>query len=183
MALQYGQTRMSSSSLLIAMEVLSLSTLETNRAAGHCACAAYKPVSVPHRFCSGAAIIRLGSPLLKSSSDLPGSRDGAGHSCSPIWSCFAWGFPCRPDYSNRGALLPHLFTLTRRKTGGRYIFCGTIRSVRFQHTLPAVSRHAALRRPDFPPGALAGERTRRLPSRAGILSITFMGTRKLKTEP
>src|SRR5579884_1540691 len=164
---------MSSSSLLIAMEVLSLSTLGPDRAAAYCACAAYKPVSVPRRFSSGAAIIRLGSPLLKNSSDLPGSRNGAGHSCSPIWSCFAWGFPCRPDYSDRGALLPHLFTLARRKTGGRYVFCGTIRSVRFKRALPAVSRHAALRRPDFPPGALASERTRRLPSRAGIFSMAL----------
>src|ERR1022692_742519 len=31
---------------------------------------------------------------------------------SPIWSCSAWGFPCRQNYSCRGALLPHHFTLT-----------------------------------------------------------------------
>jgi len=30
----------------------------------------------------------------------------------PIWSCSVWGLPCPPDYSNGGALLPHLFTLT-----------------------------------------------------------------------
>src|SRR6185295_16899107 len=34
---------------------------------------------------------------------------------------------------------------------GRYIFCGTFRKARFDRTLPAVSRHAALWRPDFPP--------------------------------
>jgi hypothetical protein len=34
---------------------------------------------------------------------------------------------------------------------GRYIFCGTFRKVRFERTPPAVSRHAALWRPDFPP--------------------------------
>jgi hypothetical protein len=40
---------------------------------------------------------------------------------------------------------------------GRYIFCGTFRKARFERTLPAVSRHAALWRPDFPPrkGAVA----------------------------
>jgi len=32
--------------------------------------------------------------------------------CSPIWSCSGWGFTCRPRYRVRGALLPHLFTLT-----------------------------------------------------------------------
>ena len=33
----------------------------------------------------------------------------------------------------------------------RYIFCGTFREIRFERTPPAVSRHAALWRPDFPP--------------------------------
>ena len=81
-----------------------------------------KPVSVPLR----AAVIPLGRTLLPGSSDLPGSLSGAGRSSSPIWSCSAWGLPCRPDYSGRGALLPHHFTLTRI-AGGRYIFCGTFR--------------------------------------------------------
>src|SRR5688572_31362529 len=31
---------------------------------------------------------------------------------SPIWSCSRWGLPCRRRYRNRGALLPHRFTLT-----------------------------------------------------------------------
>ena len=30
----------------------------------------------------------------------------------PIWSCSVWGLPCRSHYWPRGALLPHLFTLT-----------------------------------------------------------------------
>ena len=30
----------------------------------------------------------------------------------PIWSCSVWGLPCLPLYSESGALLPHLFTLT-----------------------------------------------------------------------
>ena len=48
----------------------------------------------------------------------------------PIWSCSGWGLPCRPRYRERGALLPHLFTLTanRLKTDPRrYVFCGTFR--------------------------------------------------------
>jgi hypothetical protein len=33
---------------------------------------------------------------------------------SPIWPCSAWGLPCPGHYCPSGALLPHLFTLTRR---------------------------------------------------------------------
>src|SRR5581483_9570325 len=76
---------------------------EFDLAGGDC-----KPVSVPLR----AIAIHLGRALLRGSSDLPGSLNGAGRSSSPIWSCSAWGLPCRTNYSARGALLPHLFTLT-----------------------------------------------------------------------
>jgi hypothetical protein len=31
----------------------------------------------------------------------------------PIWSCSVCGLPCPPHYCGGGALLPHLFTLTR----------------------------------------------------------------------
>src|SRR5262245_30535405 len=34
---------------------------------------------------------------------------------SPIWSCSVRGFACHPCYHGRGALLPHLFTLTSTK--------------------------------------------------------------------
>src|SRR6185436_16007216 len=34
---------------------------------------------------------------------------------------------------------------------GRYIFCGTFRRTRIDRVPPAVNRHAALWRPDFPP--------------------------------
>ena len=43
----------------------------------------------------------------------------------PIWSCSVWGLPCPRLHSRGGALLPHLFTLTLRLRGWRYIFCGT----------------------------------------------------------
>jgi hypothetical protein len=79
-------------------------------------------------------IIPLGDALLRRSSDLPGGfppsrRAGIGTLVSapgqhasaawvwpadslPIWSCSVWGLPCHRLYRRRGALLPHLFTLT-----------------------------------------------------------------------
>src|SRR6266487_514280 len=61
--------------------------------------------------------IPLAPPLLAGSSDLPGDLDGPSNQrCSagrlPIWSCSVRGFACHPCYHGRGALLPHLFTLT-----------------------------------------------------------------------
>jgi len=48
--------------------------------------------------------------------------------CPPIWSCSGWGLPCHCCYQQRGALLPHHFTLTNRSADRwRYIFCGTFR--------------------------------------------------------
>jgi hypothetical protein len=54
------------------------------------------------------------------------SRSFAGKSL-PIWSCSVWGLPCPLHYCRGGALLPHLFTLTRTSRLGRYVFCGTFR--------------------------------------------------------
>ncbi len=63
-----------------------------------------KPVSVSRPF-GRAAVIPLGRRSLSGSSNLPGSRNGAGRSCSPIWSCSAWGLPCqRPLPEPRCAL-------------------------------------------------------------------------------
>ena len=36
----------------------------------------------------------------------------------PIWSCSRWGLSCHYRYRQRGALLPHLFTLTGAKAPG-----------------------------------------------------------------
>ncbi len=82
---------------------------------------AYKPDSVPLR----AVTIPLAPPLLAESSDLPESPrllgvGGPGRPSSPIWSCSAWGLPCRPGHPKRGALLPHLFTLTPAGRGGMF---------------------------------------------------------------
>jgi len=51
----------------------------------------------------------------------------------PIRSCSRWGLPCRFRRRTRGALLPHLFTLTPlrsfRSFAGRFILCGTFPGV------------------------------------------------------
>jgi hypothetical protein len=38
----------------------------------------------------------------------------------PIWPCSRWGLPCRVACASRGALLPHLFTLTPLARGGLF---------------------------------------------------------------
>jgi len=42
-------------------------------------------------------------------------------------------------------------TFSPLPVAGRYVFCDAIRETRFERVPPAVSRHAALWRPDFPP--------------------------------
>src|ERR1043165_2668507 len=84
---------------------------------------------------------------------------GAVRSSSPIWSCSAWGLPCRANYSARGALLPHLFTLTGPLWGEPAVYSLWHFPLKpLERFPPAVSRHAALRRPDFPPVPLRNER-------------------------
>src|SRR5262249_9534972 len=63
----------------------------------------------------------------------PTRRPSDGPSRLPIWSCSVRGFACRPSCHGRGALLPHLFTLTLRwpdltvrTNTGRYVFCATV---------------------------------------------------------
>ena len=52
---------------------------------------------------------------------------------APTRSCSRWGLPCRPRRRERGALLPHPFTLTwgpYPKAGDRrFAFCGTFPGV------------------------------------------------------
>ncbi len=50
----------------------------------------------------------------------PGLDSAAGRRSSPIWSCSTWGLPCHPGCPGRGALLPHLFTLTPVARGGMF---------------------------------------------------------------
>src|SRR4026209_2837486 len=72
--------------------------------------------------------------------------------CHPIWSCSVRGFACHRRYRRRGALLPHLFTLTppSRLAGLRR---GGMFSVPLSVRLPCpgVTRRIALWSSDFPP--------------------------------
>ena len=47
----------------------------------------------------------------------------------PIRSCSRRGLPCRLRCRRRGALLPHPFTLTRRRGARRFAFCGAVPGV------------------------------------------------------
>jgi len=59
----------------------------------------------------GGTIIPLGPASLTGSSSLPG---GFGRAVRlPIWPCSVRGLACHLSCDKRGALLPHLFTLTR----------------------------------------------------------------------
>ena len=114
----------------------------------------YKPVSVPLR----VTIIHLGRISLSGSSSLPGSSLGRAvppplFGLAPRGVCPASEIAPAAVRSYRTiSPLPGLVPAHRPR---RYIFCGTFR---IRRRTPAVSRHAALWRPDFPlpfPGAIA----------------------------
>ena len=101
---------------------------------------ARRPVSrVLSAPCGAVMAIPLGRPLPDASRDLPGRRrgnapaDGCRRRAAPIWSCSRWGLPCRRRCRRRGALLPHPFTLARRRPEAlrrwRFAFCGTFPGV------------------------------------------------------
>ena len=80
---------------------------------------------------------------------------------SPIWSCSVWGFPCHRHHWRRGALLPHLFTLTPpiiltgrtepvKMMGGAVCFLWHSPSAPLERRRPDVIRHTALWSSDFP---------------------------------
>jgi len=121
------------------------------------------------------AIIPLGPGSRLDSSSLPEGSDELGQLSPPIWPCTTRGLPCRPDYSGRGGLLPHRFTLTSAVTfrnplaraafgpsegfpsqghrgalHRRFIFCGTVRS----RNLASLARTARRAGPLALPGAL-----------------------------
>ena len=56
--------------------------------------------------------IPLAPSLLIGSSNLPEGFRRAVLKRLPIWPCSVRGLACHPPHSERGALLPHLFTLT-----------------------------------------------------------------------
>ena len=59
-----------------------------------------------------AVTIHLGCLLPDTSCNLPEQRSGNRSCVAPIWSCSRRGLPCHCRYRQRGALLPHPFTLT-----------------------------------------------------------------------
>src|SRR6516164_9064396 len=84
--------------------------------------------------------IPLGRPLPDASCDRPERRrEGPPGVCgiaprtpaAPTWSCSRWGFPCRRRCRQRGAFLPHHFTLAAQSSrdGRRCIFCCTFPGV------------------------------------------------------
>ncbi len=81
--------------------------------------AACKPGSVPD---GGAARgrpflwdVRRRTPRATYPDDRPGSGPAPAGAVVPMRSCSRWGLPCRRRRRRRGALLPHPFTLTRRR--------------------------------------------------------------------
>jgi hypothetical protein len=76
----------------------------------------------------------------------------------PIWPCTRWGFPCRVACASRGALLPHLFTITPTPKCRGCLFSVALsvgNSLDFPPAyIPAararVTRHRALWCSDFP---------------------------------
>ncbi len=65
---------------------------------------------------------RLQQPTRESNGS---SRSGAAEAAvPPAWSCSRRGLPCQSGHPDRGALLPHLFTLTARsRCRGRAAVC------------------------------------------------------------
>ena len=109
--------------------------------------------------------IPLGLPLPTGSSNRPGRWRGnppAVASNHPYWFCSRWGLPCHPCYQGRGALLPHPFTLTCRKTGGLLSVALSLKS-----PSPAVNRH----RVSVEPGLSSPAHGRRRPS--GHLPVPY----------
>jgi len=62
-----------------------------------------------------AVIILLGRQSPGASCNLPEDIGRAALERLLIWSCSGWGLPCPGCRQPGGALLPHRFTLTRRK--------------------------------------------------------------------
>ena len=108
-----------------------------------------------------AAVIPLG-PTLPSVLKQPTQGLGRAVLRRPsTWPCSGRGLHCRRRYRLRGGLLLHPFTLTRRVN-----WSGGLLSVALSSRFPSpgVTRHPALRSPDFPP-ILSDRRSPELPER------------------
>lgn len=96
-------------------------------------------------------VIPLGSPSLTTSSNLPGSS--AGHANGTLFGLAPSGvYHRRACCQPRGALLPHLFTLTGACALRRLFSVALSVGSR----LPGVTWHSALWSPDFPPPCKQG---------------------------
>jgi len=105
--------------------------------------------------------IPLGPRLHEASSNLPGRR--AWHRPAalslartaryavPIRFCSRWGLPCRPRCRSRGALLPHLFTLTAPKPKGRRRAVRSLWHCPWGRPRRTLSGTVCQGSPDFPP--------------------------------
>ncbi len=102
----------------------------------------------------GAAVILLDQTLLPGSSNLPGSRTER-TAPPPLFGLAPHGVCPARRIAPSAVRSYRTFSPLPSVSRWRYVFCGTFRKIRFERTPPAVSRHAALWRPDFPP-ALSG---------------------------
>jgi hypothetical protein len=108
-----------------------------------------RQVALPGRYpAHRPAEFGLSSP--SSTSRLP-AVTGGGRG-PPMWCCPVWGLAGHRCSQGRGALLPHLFTLTRRRSRGErrravcFLCHWSVRS-----PCPGVTRLTALWSSDFPP--------------------------------
>lgn len=105
-------------------------------------------------------VIPLRQPSLTASSNLPGSS--AGHANGSLFGLAPSGVYLAADcYQPRGALLPHLFTLTGTEVLRRLFSVALSVGSR----LPGVTWHFALWSPDFPPSLFANKKRQRLSDR------------------
>jgi hypothetical protein len=86
----------------------------------------------------------------------------------PIWPCSARGLPCPDRRRSSGGLLPHLFTLTRRRSPGGVF------SVALSLALPrlGVTQRAPTRSSDFPRPACTGRERLSPPSPTASLALS-----------
>jgi hypothetical protein len=117
--------------------------------------------------------------------------NGPGRPSPPIWPCTARGLPCRGHCCPCGRLLPYRFTLARRsrfekirpRFGLGLIIDSRSPAVYFLWHCPwpkprrgvrppGVTRRAALRSPDFPPGSSLSGFAQRSPSPLAFPIIT-----------
>ena len=93
---------------------------------------------------SGTCIAaRLARPTRTAGRECPRGPGSLLPPAAPIRSCSRWGLPCRPCCQGRGALLPHRFTLARRRSRGLGSRMGGLFSVALSlgSPPPAVDRH------------------------------------------